>query len=95
MGKKYPFGLGTPIKAKTVCVWGQVEQKHVCREMTTWEMDSGESCVRAMQGGRAWDENRVEACPRGPRRKQPPFFKCHVHRCLKVASLSLKDSYED
>lgn len=31
--------LGTSIKAKTVCVWGQVGQKLVCREMTTWEMD--------------------------------------------------------
>ena len=31
----------------------------------------------------------------GSRQEQQPFFKCHVRHCPKVASLTLKDSYED
>lgn len=97
-GKEMSLMLGTSIKAKTVCVWGQVGQKHVCREMTTWEMDSEGNCVCEGNAGReGWEENRVGDCPRGPGCLvvQLPFFKCHMHHSLKVASLTLKDSYED
>lgn len=68
---------------------GEGGGKPVCREVTTCEADSEGNAVCEGNAGEG-----LGGCGEWSRGPQPDF-NCHVHPCLKVASLALKDSYED